>query len=277
MDANVISHLHDELSDIYKVFSEVCEQNNLKYFVVGGTLLGAVIHKGYIPWDDDLDVAMPRDDYDLFVNEVSKKLPNGYYLHHTTTDPEYWLSFAKVRKCGTEFQEEKRANIKEHNEIYIDIFPFEYAGKQNTVSHKLKWKLITYLNNYIYAKKTQNKFKSLTAKFLAVLFGFFSIQRLSLFRDNLMRKFDHGERKYFVDIAGGRKLDNSYFNIDDILPLNTLPFGSMSVKVPSNSDSYLLQLYTEKYKIIPPPEQRITHEPRYIRFSNGEFVIFKGE
>lgn len=277
MEDKIIKHLHEELSDIYKVFAEVCDKNNLQYFVVGGTLLGAVVHKGYIPWDDDLDVAMPRDDYDMFISEISKQLPEGYYLHHTVTDPDYWLSFAKVRKRGTEFQEEKRKNIKVHNEIYIDIFPFDYAGKKNTFFHKFRWRLITYLNNYIYSKQTQKKPESSMAKVLGMIFNLFSIKRLSLFRDKLMRNFDNGERKYYVDLAGGRRLDNSYFNIEDIIPIHNLPFEEMSVKVPNDPNSYLLQLYTERYKIIPPPEQRVTHEPQYIRFSDGEFVKFREE
>ena len=92
-----------------------------------------------------------------------------------------------------------------------------------------------------------------------------------------MRNFDNGERKYYVDLAGGRRLDNSYFNIEDIIPIHNLPFEEMSVKVPNDPNSYLLQLYTERYKIIPPPEQRVTHEPQYIRFSDGEEYRPDGE
>ena len=81
-----------------------------------------------------------------------------------------------------------------------------------------------------------------------------------------MRSFDKGERKYFVDLAGGRRLDNSYFLISDILPIKEMKFGTTTVKAPNNSESYLLQLYTEKYKIIPPVEEQVTHNPLEIKF-----------
>ena len=95
MDKKILCRLHEEMFIIYKEIARICDKHNLKYFVVGGTLLGAVVHKGYIPWDDDLDIAMPRDDYDKFINVFSKELDERFYLHHTTTDPNYWLPFAK--------------------------------------------------------------------------------------------------------------------------------------------------------------------------------------
>ena len=84
-----------------------------------------------------------------------------------------------------------------------------------------------------------------------------------------MRSFDRGARKYYVDLAGGRRLDNSYFAIDDMLPIEEMVFGDISVKVPVDPNKYLLQLYTERYKIIPPKEKQVTHEPVRIEFEDG--------
>lgn len=270
MDSNILDKLHSSMLDIYKEISVICEKNNLTYFVVGGTLLGAVVHKNFIPWDDDLDIAMPRDDYDKFLEICKTQLNAKFYLHHTTTDENYWLSFAKIRLNGTVFLEEKRKNVNAHSGIYVDIFPFDYAPNCNTLSHKIKWRLITYLNNYINVKVTGLNVSSSSQKLLNPIFNCFSIKKLSLFRDRIMRSFDKSERKYYVDLAGGRRLDNSYFAIDDILPLQDLTFGETTVKSPTDPDKYLLQLYTERYKIIPPKEQQITHEPLLIRFTDGE-------
>lgn len=269
MDDKILERLHDEMLEIYQEIARVCDAHNLIYFAVGGTLLGAVVHKGYIPWDDDLDIAMPRDDYDKFINVYAKELDKRFFLHHTVTDDNYWLSFAKVRKNGTIFLEEKRKNVDAHAGIYVDIFPFDYASSQNGGAAKMKWRLMTWINNYINSRVTRRPIHSKSAALLNPVLSRFTIKQLSLYRDKLMRSFDQGERRYYVDLAGGRALDNSYFAIDDILPLRELPFGPITVKAPRDPDKYLLQLYTERYKIIPPEEERRTHEPLLIRFEDG--------
>ena len=254
---------------IYQEIAAICERHKLCCFVVGGTLLGAVVHKGYIPWDDDLDIAMPRDDYDRFLEICRDELDPRFYLHHTTTDPDYWLPFAKLRLNDTVFLEEKRKNVKSHAGIYVDIFPFDYAEKMNTLSARIKWRAITYVNNYVNQHVTGNLRASRSGRALNWLFDRFSVEQLSRCRDRWMRSFDRGERKYYVDLAGGRRLDNSYFPIESILPLQELPFGPITVKAPRDPNFYLLQLYTEKYKVIPPVEEQITHEPVLIRFEDG--------
>lgn len=273
MDTNVLNRLHAAMLEIYQEIARICDRHNLAYFVVGGTLLGAVVHKGYIPWDDDLDIAMPRDDYDRFINEYSRELSPRFFLHHTTTDDNYWIPFAKVRMNNTVFLEEKRKNVKAHAGIYVDVFPFDYAPECNSKQAQRKWRRMTWINNYIYSKVTGRPQKSRSAKLLNPLYSLWSIKKLSLHRDKLMRSFDHGERRYYVDLAGGRALDNSYFPVDKILPLQELPFGKTTVKAPADPNYYLLQLYTERYKIIPPPEQQITHEPVMIRFEDGTEYI----
>lgn len=270
MDSKVLDRLHNEMLVIYEEISRICDKHNLTYFVVGGTLLGAVVHKGYIPWDDDLDIAMPRDDYDKFIEICQKELNDKFFIHHTVTDENYWIPFAKLRMNNTVFLEEKRKNVNSHAGIYVDVFPFDYSSECNSKMANLKWRLMTWINNYIYTKVTGISVISKSGKLLNPLFSCFSINKLSLYRDNLMRSFDKGERKYYVDLAGGRRLDNSYFDINDILPLQDLPFGETTVKCPRDPNKYLLQLYTERYTIIPPKEKQITHEPVLIRFSDGE-------
>ena len=97
MEQKILNRLHEEMIRIYKEIARICDKHNLTYFVVGGTLLGAVVHKGYIPWDDDLDIAMPRDSYDRFIEICKTDLDEKFYLHCIDTDEKYWLSFAKVR------------------------------------------------------------------------------------------------------------------------------------------------------------------------------------
>lgn len=270
MEREVLEKLHSTMFEIYEEIARICDKHGLNYFVVGGTLIGAVVHKGYIPWDDDLDIAMPREDYEKFLKIAPQELGKRFMLHHTSTDKKYWLSFAKVRMNGTVFLEEKRKNVDLHAGIYVDVFPFDYAPDCNTGKKAAwKWKWINWINNYIYAKTTGLKVRSKSSALLTPLFSLFSIYRLNLIRDKIVKSFDKGERKYFLDSGGGRSLDNSYFKVESMLPVGEMPFGEKTVKVPSNPHSYLVQLYTERYLVIPPKEKQITHNPLLIRFEDG--------
>ena len=100
-----LSSLHEELLSILDQVTKVCDSNQLKYYLIGGSLLGAVRHKGFIPWDDDLDIVMPREDFEKFVSCVYKQLDNGYSMEWINTNPRYNKVFAKVCKDHTLFEE----------------------------------------------------------------------------------------------------------------------------------------------------------------------------
>ena len=82
--------------DIIKLFADICEKHNLKYFMVGGTMLGAIRHKGFIPWDDDVDMGMPRPDYERFMKIVHKELPEGYSFLNYKQNKEYKRYFSRI-------------------------------------------------------------------------------------------------------------------------------------------------------------------------------------
>ena len=107
-------------------FKEICEKHKLDYFLTGGTLLGAVRHKGFIPWDDDIDVGMPREDYETFLRVASSCLPDGIFLQTRKTDPEVPFNFAKLRDSRTTFIETSIKDLDINHGVYIDIFPIDY-------------------------------------------------------------------------------------------------------------------------------------------------------
>ena len=112
--------------EMLKVFVSLCEELGLRYYVVGGTLIGAVRHKGFIPWDDDIDVAMPREDYERFLQQAQALMPEYYFLQTFETDPEYPANFAKIRDCRTTFVETSVSKLNINHGVYIDIFPLDY-------------------------------------------------------------------------------------------------------------------------------------------------------
>ena len=99
----------------------ICDKHQIKYFLAWGTLLGAVRHRGFIPWDDDIDVGMLRSEYAKFLTVCNDELSQEYYLQTFESDSGYANSHAKIRLNGTEYLEPANKDILEHKGIFIEV------------------------------------------------------------------------------------------------------------------------------------------------------------
>ena len=117
--------LHRELYDILRETIRVCEEHDIRYFLIGGTAIGALYDQAILPWDDDIDIGMTRDQYNRFLEVAPTALGQQYFLSYYETDPKTPYYFAKVRKNGTLFKEETFSEIAMHQGIFIDVFPFD--------------------------------------------------------------------------------------------------------------------------------------------------------
>ncbi len=111
--------------ELLRIFVEVCEKLGLTYYLVCGSALGAVKYNGFIPWDDDIDVALRRADYDKFLERAQSLLPDGIFLQNHRTDPAYPNIFSKLRDSNTTYIEKSVAHLPINHGIYIDIFPLD--------------------------------------------------------------------------------------------------------------------------------------------------------
>lgn len=112
--------------EILDVFHEVCMRNGLRYSLAYGTLIGAVRHKGFIPWDDDIDVLMPREDYEKLLHVWDVDPNRGFILQEPYTSPDLVVNFGKIRKDHTAFiQAEFEREKKYHKGVFIDVFPLD--------------------------------------------------------------------------------------------------------------------------------------------------------
>lgn len=126
MEANEqLDKIHSLELKIALEIKRICEKNNIRYFMTAGTLLGAVRHGGFIPWDDDMDIGMLREDYERFIKACETDLGSEFFLQTWDTDPDYPFSFGKVRLNGTHFIEGFSEKGGMHNGIFVDIFPFD--------------------------------------------------------------------------------------------------------------------------------------------------------
>lgn len=120
--------------DILREFRRVCELLGLRYYLTAGTLLGAVRHKGFIPWDDDIDVAMPREDYDEFMRLAPQVLRDGYFYQSSETEKNFPGYFAKVRKRGTYAEEPLMRSIDMEQGLFIDMFPLDNCPDNKNIA-----------------------------------------------------------------------------------------------------------------------------------------------
>lgn len=111
--------------EILKVVDRICKENKIPYSLYAGTLLGAVRHQGFIPWDDDLDICMLRGDYELFLQVWENSPPAGFLLQNKETDSDFTQSFSKIRKDHTTFLQPREETYSYHKGIFIDVFPID--------------------------------------------------------------------------------------------------------------------------------------------------------
>ena len=128
--------------EIAKEIRRVCDENNIRYFLADGSFLGAVRHEGFIPWDDDMDMGMLREDYEKFFRIAPEKLKPEYCVQSWYTDPNYGLPFGKVMKRGTVYLEGKKTTRLQENGFYVDIFPFDYVPEEENARKELAARLL---------------------------------------------------------------------------------------------------------------------------------------
>ena len=237
---------------LLKAFIEVCDNNHLQYYLVEGTCLGAIRHHGFIPWDDDIDVALPRADYNIFLKIAQRELPSYYFLQTIDTDPEYIANFAKIRDCRTTFIESSVKSRKINHGVYIDIFPLDNAPEHHAALFKMK--------DLLYVARISAEFDSLPSAKMKILQLFSKVLLPDL--KNAVKKRD----KHMQSVKNSRFFTNfcsAYGSKEIMLRENygkgtTVIFEGLDVLVPQNYDNYLSSLYGD-YMTPPPVEKRIGH------------------
>lgn len=261
--------LQAQLLQAYDCIVELCNKNDIKVCLVGGSALGAVRHKGFIPWDDDLDIAMSRSDYRKFL-KVSNELPDGYILNAPNFSKNPKARFAKVIKKGTIFKEIIDIKNEELQGIYIDIFIIENIPDNCIVKNIIGFfanaiefvagQVQVYENRDELIKKfymKSGKTTWYTTMIVGFLGSFLKSYKWFGILDSLIDCKE--ENSKMCGIPTGRK---HYFG--EILPRNIYfpfvegEFCARDVYLPGNYDAYLKNLYNN-YMEIPPENKRERH------------------
>lgn len=148
---NELRKLQLQEFEILCEFKRICEKHNLTYYITAGSLLGAVRHGGFIPWDDDIDVAMPIKDFKRFSKICRSELSDQYFFQDCKSDRFYPFRFAKIRKNGTIVLDPFLEKLNIHKGLYIDIFPLEKCP-HNEIVAKLFFKSVEFTTYAVLAK-----------------------------------------------------------------------------------------------------------------------------
>ena len=243
-------------------FDRVAKKNNLKYMLVGGTLLGAIRHKGFIPWDDDIDIGMPREDFEKFKKIWKKEVDTKKYFYQDMDNTEnYGMIFGKLKMKDTLLVEKTNNIKKEDQAFWIDIFPFD---KISTNIKKAKRDLIkAYIYKIIYYLKCKNKLiehtfiRKLAAFVLKVMSYFISKERCKNMLNNLFHKYDSLEQ-YKTVSYGGTYIFKEICDINYFDNLIETEFEKKKFLIPKEYDKYLTHIYGD-YMKLPPVEKRKSH------------------
>ncbi len=225
--------------DILKNVSDACKILNIKFFVVHGTLLGTIKNKKFIPDDDDIDIAMFREDYEIFIKNASRILSQRYFIQTNDTDMNYPLTFGKIRDTLTTYIVDETKNIKMNHGIYIDVFPIDYCS-ENKIIRIIKNIIIKILDlriTYIFEIKKDSIVKKCIRLICCLLIP--SYNKAIKIRDKLNKNIKYSN---YICITGGKSTEKfipkEWFNTFEPNLFENIP-----VFVPFLYDKYLRRIY----------------------------------
>lgn len=262
-----MKELHQYDLEALKAFVRFCDEHGLRYFAIGGTLLGAVRHKGFIPWDDDVDVGMPRPDYDRLI-ALAKEFPKPFVLeeyHHTKGFQSY---FAKIRSEEVELLETVTEKKDCRRGYLVDIIPID-GTPDNALLRKIYFGRVLLLrflcgaaNVHTGILASRPKWEQRVLKCCRVLrlYKLLKIEKIYRRMDRLFRKQDALGAKCAGTITGAYKtreiVPTTYFGMEKAPEY--LSFEDIKLRVPKQYKPYLTHMYGD-YMQLPPENQRKVH------------------
>ena len=243
--------------EVLKSIKSVCDKHQIRYYLSSGTLLGAVRHQGFIPWDDDIDVEMPYPDYLRFLEVAQAELGEDFFLQNYDTDPYYYFAYSRVRKNGTTMMREWEKDIPSHYGVWVDIFPMAYVG--GTLDYRIKRLL---LSCRTFLRMHEDLF-SLSQEWLVSQSSAFMVMLVKVARslpESARYKICKAIEKYIFRSREKAYLSNVWVNItrripkESFEPATELLFEGERFSAPKDYDTYLRIAYGDY--MTPPPEDK---------------------
>ena len=271
LDGDQIKRLQNELLAIFIDIKNVCDEYNIQYMMSGGSLLGTVRHKGFSPWDDDIDIMMLRSEYEKFRHVFNITCSDKYILTEPLSDKKYLYKMPKIYKKGTKYVEIQNAGIHAFDMLFIDVFIIEnipdskFLQKIKGRIYDFAYKGASVCIDYLYPSPAiEDKIKM--SQELAKYYGFrkkigffFSKMGGIYFYLKICEKLAQTKKKSkYLGIPSGISYEREIFPCEVFTELTMGKFCGYEVKIPADYDRYLTNLYGD-YMEIPPIEKREFH------------------
>ena len=240
-EGSLLRKVQMRMLDILLHVDKVCKENNIPYWLSSGTLLGAVRHGGFIPWDDDLDIEMMREDYLRFLEVFEDN--EDFLLHTPDNDLHYIMGYAKVRDRHSLIEEHSGGEKFKYKGIFIDVFPMEYTHKFTSHQTHMSLRRIRKFDNKHKSSKLVEAIISFRKK---IAFASFKVWRAlsNLFPGQQLR-YGYGTWCY-----------REWHSEADLYPLSTVKFEGYDFPAPHDCDGYLRKIYGDYMQI---PEEKQIH------------------
>lgn len=257
--------LHKVLLSAMKDIDKICRENNLKYYLHAGTLLGAINHKGFIPWDDDVDISMPRKDYEQFAKIIERDYNDIYFMRNYENDCTYPNNRAKVCIKGTEIKHFHEADFCEYNNIFVDIIPLYYFPKSKFLQ-KVQRRIIEVVDAILNIKLQGAIPTSIISRWILYPLSKLSRKFYGKLLDNIMIKWQDRDSGFMGTLCyvtaspftGLNGYENDKASIQGYENPIYIPFEDTEFMTISNWHDDLVWRYGPHYMDPYPEEKRVT-------------------
>lgn len=275
-NSDILRHLHGELKETLREVVRVCEVAEIPYFIQGGTAIGSHFFDDIVPWDDDIDLGMTRENYERFLREAPAILDRQYTLQEFTTEADTPFYFAKVRKVGTRFVESEWVGLPIAEGVYIDIFPYDLIPDDETLARKQRRKVGFWINCFMaksvwlwrWLGKANNGvvFPKSFISCLAIrtVSTLLTKERIYQILNRELTRYNHTSASRYNIV----RMPKDMIAREAIANLEPRKFGDLEVMVPSNLEVYLRSHYGDIQKWLP-EDKRLNHAPEVLWFGRG--------
>lgn len=268
-----LERLQNVLIEILKVTYETLSSYNIKPFLVGGSCIGALRHGGIIPWDDDVDVALLREDYEKAREILINNLPKGYMFVDNRVDSKYPYEFGKIKKNNTAFVHAADAHLPIHHGIYIDLFPVDNCPDDDTDLSKLIKKVDVYRNLYCWNLMSIRKGEEYRPVWQWPLICISHLFNTKWLENKLEELFtcNNNEETKRVMFFGGGNWKKAIYDRELLSEVKEVEFSGIKAYIPVGYHQYLTQIFGDYMKLPPESQRRSFHQPFYISFSENYY------
>ena len=258
---DTLKHIQDVELMILKDLIEICDEHDIEYYLIYGTQIGAIRHHGFIPWDDDIDVLMFREDYERFLKVMEDNPNDKYTIFDSRYNSEYFFQFGRISLNGTYWAEYWDEQVSFKLGIHVDLFILDNLP-DNNIKRKIFIQRCYYLARLhslsVLKFDNYSKIVNLALNFIHTFLNVLNLNadyfQKRLYK--LFRKYDCDSGEYVSDLT---LIERPVFKRSDFKPVKKVKFEDIEANVPNNDYNTLTPVYGDTYMQLPPEEERVAH------------------